>query len=342
MNTRLRYFFSHLHDGEHAGFMTHIVERLKPALSGIALVATLWENFEKAVTHETLMFKMSKASPETQAISETDKARDRYFREVRHRLKFYAEDEDTALKHAADALLFLLKPYEDAAERSLFEETTFIRNFLSNVNQTSNAQNIGGIPGLNSMLVKLEALNNALDALYTQRLQTMEELKALGKRTDVRMDADMALMALLVAINSIHHYLELSGEASATKTAMEQSAEFVNSLIDQLRKVHAHRTHSRRKPSEATQTAAAPSPTAPKPAPANQPPAQNHPTPPPANQPPAQNHPTPPPTNQPPPQNKSTPAPPDKPPQAPAENRKTLSLRNLLKRALEINDGNSE
>jgi hypothetical protein len=241
------YFFSRLHDGEHAGFGAKIVERLKAALSGITLVAPLWDVYEAYVHHELLMFKISKASPETMDISATDKSRDGTFREVRRLINFYATDADPAAKQAAIALQFVIRPYDDAADRNLFEETTFIRNCLADLNKPANAQNIAALPGLSALLTRLESLNNHLDDLYTQRLEALEEIKALGKRVDVRSDVDNALIEIFQAINALHRSNELGAKDPALKATLEQSAEFINALIDQLQKVLAHRGHHKPK-----------------------------------------------------------------------------------------------
>jgi hypothetical protein len=261
-----------LHDGEHAGFGANIVAQLKATISTVTLIAPLWNTFEEAVNLETLMFKIAKASSETQEISETDKARDKYFRELRHRLKFHADDNDLPLKNAAETLLFLLKPYENAAERNLFEETGIIRNFIDNIKQTDYAQPLNVIPGLGSLVVKIETLNNRLDVLYTQRMKEIEALKTHGKRAKVRISVDHALIILLEAFNAVHRYLELSGGEPDSRMALEQSAEFITALIAQLHKVAAHRTHSRRKSEDSSKTDAPQSsadakPSAPHPAP---------------------------------------------------------------------------
>ena len=257
IHTQLIYFLSHLHDAEHAGFGKGIVNQIGATLAAIGVLAPRWEAFERAVDHEHLMFRISKASPETREISATDKARDRDFREVKHRLKFYARGEDAALKHAADELLFWVKPFKDAAERNLFEETAFIRSFLAKIYEPENVLHVAAIPGLDSLLTTLDGLNVKLDELYSHRMQALGELKAMGKRTDVRAGTDHAFIFLLEGMNAMHEYLLMSGSDPGLKSALEQCGESVSALISQLQKVIAHRKHGRRKPDEDGQAAVA-------------------------------------------------------------------------------------
>jgi hypothetical protein len=209
------------------------------------------------------MFKLSKASPETKEISETDNSRDSAFREMKRLVDFYANDADPIVKQAATALQFIIEPYKSAASRNLFEETAFIRNCLADINKPENAQRIAALPGLSALLTRLATLNDRVDVLYTQRLQALEEIKTLGKRADVRGDVDNAFIDILQAINIQHRACELSGNDPALKAALEQSAAFINALIDQLRKILARRGHSHKTtepsepstpPDEATQT----------------------------------------------------------------------------------------
>ena len=250
LNTQLFRFFRLLHDGEHAGFGAKLVAQLKALLASVTLIGPLWDAYEALVHHEILMFKLSKASPETQEISDTDKLRDGSFREVRRRLHYYANGADLGMRQAALHLLFILKPYDNADERNLFEETTFIRNLLTDINKPANAQDIAALPGFAELLVTLETLNNKVDALYTQRLQEQEEIKQLGKRANVRRDVDNACVSLIEAINSTHQYLTLSGTDAAQKANLEESAAFIEALVDQLQKVLSHRGHHKKKDDE--------------------------------------------------------------------------------------------
>jgi hypothetical protein len=248
----MMHFLNRLHDGEHAGLGRDIVNKLKAAISGISLLAPLWDAYETAVEHETLIFKVSRASFETKEIATTDAMRDRDFRETRHRLKFHAGEEDQTRAHAAGELLFLIKPFNDADKRSLFEETAFINAFLQKVAEPGYAQYVAALPGFDSLLAGLDALNTKLDNLYLHRMEAVEELKLKGKRADMRIEVDHAFVALLEAINSLHHYTVLSGTEPAMKASLEETALYINALIDQLKKILAHRSHSRRKHAEST------------------------------------------------------------------------------------------
>jgi hypothetical protein len=248
----LNQFFKYLHDGEHAGFGAKIIAQLKAVLATVTLIGPLWDAYEALVQHETLLFKLSQASPETQEIAETDKARDGVFQEVRHRLLFYANSTDPTVKAAAMALLFVLKPYEGAAKRELFEETTFIVNLLADFSKPVNAQYIAAVPSLAELIAELASLNEHLDILYTQRLRALEDLKQLGKRADIRKDVDHAFNDLLEAMNSTHHYLLLSNSEPAVRATLEEAALFINALVDQLHKILAHRGHRKAKEEDKT------------------------------------------------------------------------------------------
>jgi hypothetical protein len=300
INTKISQLLRSLHDGEHINVGTRIVENVKTGLAGIPQLTADWNAYEGVVHHENLMFKVSKSSPETQAISDADRGRDALFRETKHRLLFYLDDEDAAIKHAAGELYNVLKPYDRAAKQNLFEESKFVENFIKDINKPVNAQHIALVPGLGPMLAKLDTLNNRVADLYDQRIKTLNELAALGKRAYVRRDADRTLISLLEAINVVHRYNSMGAPDANIASKLESAASYINGLVDKLREILAKRGGKRKHKPGGTQkpdaTNPAP-PSAPPTDPNNPPTDPNNPPTDPNNPPTDPNNPPPPPHN---------------------------------------------
>lgn len=289
-----------LRDGEHAHFGEDVTEGIKDDIESVPSLSPVWALYEAVVRHELLLFKVSKSSAETDEISKADRTRDGIFREVKRRVGFYAQSNHEDLRQAAVMLQFITHPYDTGDARNLYEETEFIRNFLVDMNKAVNAQAIALIPGFADLLTDLADTNDHLNQLYTQRLQTLEELSRLGKRANVRRDADRAVLNLFIAANSVYQTNELSAKDPNIKEPLERAAIHVDALISQLRRILSQRGHKRKhKPGNPAK------PDAP------QTPGGNNPPPPPANpQPPTTTLPPAPPV---PPQNPDTGNPPINP-----------------------------
>ncbi|MDR2534124.1 MAG: DUF6261 family protein [Tannerellaceae bacterium] len=245
LNTHISQFLIKLREGEHEGFGVTMVKEIKADAESIAELAPAWASYEAVIYHETLLFKLSKASPETREITDEDHLRDKIFREVRRLLKYYSKGVDPDRRHAAQKLIFAMKPYSTSDKRTIFGETSFISNFLTEFQDASNVQAIALLPGLSEMLVDLTATNTKVDTLYIQRLHTVEELEALGKRADVRKDADHSLVRFLEAVNTVYDYNEMTSKTASVKETLLRIAMRVNGLVAKLQAMLAQRGHKR-------------------------------------------------------------------------------------------------
>jgi hypothetical protein len=244
---RITGFFHALHDDEHLNFGVTLLDDIRTDITGIPALAPAWTEYEATVHHENLLFQVSKASPETREITVEDKVRDGAFRQTRRLLKYYANSPEAARKVAADELLFMLKDYNVADNRNLFGETAYIRNFLAECAKPVHAAQIAALPGLGELITDLTTANQIVDNLYTQRLHTVEELEALGKRVNVRKDADRNLISVLKGINTVYHYNEMTTKTPAVTTALERAAMRFNGLVNKLSLVIAQRGGKRHK-----------------------------------------------------------------------------------------------
>ena len=252
VNTKITTTMQRLRHGEHAGFLSDIIVRAKTYIIAVLQLLPAWNIFEGVALHEDLLFRVSSESAETHLIEVEDKDRDRIFKEVKHCLKYNAEDRDSTIREAAEHLLFVLKPYDKAPSTNLFEETKYIQNFLGAINKPANQSAIAAIPGLSVALQKLEAANVNLDNLYQQRLQALEALAQMGKPADIRKDSDKAMITLFETINTVYDYNELVIKDASVKSNLESAANYIHALLAQVDRVLAGRSHphSPKKPSE--------------------------------------------------------------------------------------------
>ncbi|MDR2498379.1 MAG: DUF6261 family protein [Tannerellaceae bacterium] len=254
INQLIAAFLRTLHDGEHLGWGRALLEGIGADVAMIPALMPLWTKFEAIVHREDMLFSVSKESVETQNIRRFDKRRDMTFREMRHRLKFYTRSENPVVAKAADDLRFVMHPYDQSDKNNLFGETTYIQNLLSELNKSINSVSIDLIPGFRDLMGSLEASNSALDDLYSQRLTALEDVKGLGRRLDVRKEADRIIIDFIKAVNAFYLVNELSVQDPTQKARLERIASFTNSLIMQLERNVAHRRKHPRKKEEKAAT----------------------------------------------------------------------------------------
>jgi hypothetical protein len=242
-----------LRDDEHLNLGLTLLEDWREDVANISALGPKWDEYEAVVQHENQLFQISKASPQTRGIRREDKVRDGIFREVRRFLKYYSRSDNPARKSAAVALLFVMKDYKEAAHRNLFGETAYIRNFLQDLGKTEHQGQITVLVGLAEMLADLSVANERVDNLYTDRLHTVEQLDALGKRVIVRKEADGLLIGILQAINSIDHYNSMTAKDAALSERLERMARRFHGLLDKLSRVVSQRSGRHRKASDENQ-----------------------------------------------------------------------------------------
>ncbi|MDR2496673.1 MAG: DUF6261 family protein [Tannerellaceae bacterium] len=247
LNTRQIGFLNILRDEEHLFYGQTLRDEIRDDVLSVSELVPVWNAYEPVLHHEGLLFQVSKASIETATIAKEDRLRDVTFREVRRLLKYYSKMGSSPAKEAADSLLFLMHTYDAADHRNIFGETAYIRGLVADFGRPEHAAMVDTVPGLRELLAILASANEKLDLLYNQRLHAREELEALGKRVNVRKDADRALVRLLGAINTVYEYNELKAQSQALRDVLQRIAMRINGLGDKLRLIMAQRQGRRRK-----------------------------------------------------------------------------------------------
>jgi hypothetical protein len=270
LNKNIRHRMKLLRSGEHAEFGTSIVDHIKAIIITIVQLLVFWNKYEALVEHENLIFQKSTESIESHGIAISDKERDRIFNEFKHRLRYSAKDSNPAIRHAAEEIIFVLKPYAQASKKNLFEETKYIQNFLVAINSPAHAAALGLLPNAAYLLPELSTRNTELYELYTQRLMAREALDKLGRSADIRLDVDAALVDLIDHINIVHEYNEITVKDADLKAKLENAADHVKALCTQTERILSHRRHHKTKEKDAGKTPATP-PAAPPQAPAGSP-----------------------------------------------------------------------
>ncbi|MDR2498096.1 MAG: DUF6261 family protein [Tannerellaceae bacterium] len=263
LNKHLTHLFSRLRNGEHVEFGTSIVDNIKAFIIAVALLLEIWNKYEALVEQENLLFRISAESYESHLIAAADKERDRLFNEIKRELKFHHNSPDAAIKQAAFEILFVLKPYEHASKKNLFEETKFIQNFLIAINKPALAGFIALLPSIGAMLQRLATVNTNLYDLYQQRLLALEALEKMGKAVDIRKEVDAAFIDIIDQINIIHGYNEMTAKDAAIKTNLENAANYISGLLHQTERVLSRRDHHHKPATDEPSTPPATPPTDP-------------------------------------------------------------------------------
>ncbi|MDR2499418.1 MAG: DUF6261 family protein, partial [Tannerellaceae bacterium] len=141
-------------------------------------------------------------------------------------------------------------PNLPAPTRILVEETTYIEKFLFDINKPENDTHKAALPNIAAILQKLETVNERLEGLYQQRLQTLHDLEQLGKSADIRKDVDKRLIEFIDDMNAIHRSNELGDKDAALKTKLESSASYIEALVEQTERVLSRRDHHHKSSNE--------------------------------------------------------------------------------------------
>jgi hypothetical protein len=211
-------------------------------ISNPMLVAS-WNAYEAVVHHEQLLFLTSRESPQTKEIDDCDTGRDGILREIHRQLLFHSKSQDADISHAAKVITHVVKPYDKAHKLALYEETSYIRNMLDDLGEAANAALIALLPGFPAMLANLATFNNRLDELYIERNLALDEIAKLGKRVDVRHDADAALYNLVDDINAVYKVNALGAKDPAVSAPLERVESIIRTITAKLEAVMARRHH---------------------------------------------------------------------------------------------------
>ncbi|MDR2495802.1 MAG: DUF6261 family protein [Tannerellaceae bacterium] len=247
INQRILVLMRSLHDDEHLGFGTTMIDEIGADVALLPALTDKWEAYKAVVNREQLLFSVSKASVETGDIRGFDKRRDLIFREMRHRLKFYSRSPDALVAKAAAELLFVMHPFDDTANRNLFGETAYVGKMLAKLDEAEHAEAVNRIYGFRQMMTELGATNEALAERYNQRLHAVEEADSLGRRLDVRREADRRIVDIFDAMNAFDTVNELTAKDAGLREPLHRIAAFVHAMVQQIERNLSHRRKHKRK-----------------------------------------------------------------------------------------------
>ena len=241
VQTKITYFLDRLFIIEHVGMMEEIIEKAKGYIAGMPVLAKEWNRFERLVSHESIMFKVSRKSLETKEMAAYNKERLLYWREMRRRLKFFAatSDEET-VRESARRLLSEMKHFHEALTGNLWVKTICINLLLESLSVGENSAAVDAIPDFRKLMEGLGRANGEFEKLHYQRSLELENNKSLGKIALFRRKVDKALIALLNSIVIVYKYNEMDTRNPDVKERLEKTAFEVNSLIEQLKLNLAH------------------------------------------------------------------------------------------------------
>ena len=254
-------------NGDHNNLVTDLVLHSKADMIQIPLLSEPWNLFEAKVHHEDLLFMISRESPQTKEIDESDTGRNKTLREIIHELKYQlTQSDDADVRSAASTLLLVTRPYATAYERPIFEKTGYIRNMLTDLKVTANAVLVNKVPGIAALVLKLETLNNRFDTLYIERNLALDEIAKLGKRRNVRKYVDRAMFDLIDAINGVYIVNELGVKDPGVKQKLVKFESLIRTMIAKIKESMARRhQHKKANPDDPNKKPSTPKPPAQKP-----------------------------------------------------------------------------
>lgn len=201
---------------------------------------TFYQPFSDAYARECKAYSAITKSPKTKNIAESDKARDKGFRQVDLGVEMGLNDVDPDVVASAERCRIVMDAHRGASSKSYDNNTAEVDDVVELFMSDAYAEDIAKL-GLTEKVASLKALNDAFKEAYMARIpeeyarDTAENMKA------VRPVMDQAYEDLADAINAIYliaTYIEPNAENAAEIKAM---ADLINAVVHRFDKTLSNR-----------------------------------------------------------------------------------------------------
>ncbi|NDW13563.1 hypothetical protein D0T50_11775 [Bacteroides sp. 214] len=220
-------------NAEHFQFQLDVLSAVTTTFATQQKISALRSQYAELVQTENAAYLRNRDYMETPEIEAADKQRDEIFRYIAQiiesNLKCPLEDK----KAAAKRLNYYLKPYRNAPELTLAQETAAVTDFVDKMKTEAAPADLSKI-GIAGDLDTLKAANDAFNALYTQRSEKVLTRATSETMKTIRPKVDEAYKQLAEAINALYMVNHLVTRSNSTEATIGTVIDDVNSYIAQL------------------------------------------------------------------------------------------------------------
>lgn len=219
---------------EHHQLNNDVREVLPPELAEQLHLTPLLTPYLEQCDKEDECVLINRAYEDTAAIKEADHRRDQLFLYMTRYIRTAQLLPIEAKKKAADRLAFVQKPYLGAMRISYMGESGTISSYVQRMKAEEYAADIETL-GLTETLALLDEANEQFETLYAKRSGEIHKRVKTGTMRSIRPKVDEAFKQLVEGINALYLANELKEKDPATREALGEVIDKINSYIHQLK-----------------------------------------------------------------------------------------------------------
>jgi hypothetical protein len=227
-----------MRNGDHFEFYREITKLVTSFEDNLGDLIRLWIILIQTFEKEDKIFKRNLKAPETEEANKIDRERMKVFQLIKLRVRatFYDIPPD---EHAdAVALDFLLKNYKEIPTATLTEASALIVNLVQDLRRPRYATHVATL-GLTGTVDRLEAVNEAFEAIYVQREHNVGNALRQGNMKRIRPQVDKAFSHFIEGLEIFYNIARLNGNTTGIATC-GAIIDGINNIIHQYNNIYAH------------------------------------------------------------------------------------------------------
>ncbi|MDR0536895.1 MAG: DUF6261 family protein [Tannerellaceae bacterium] len=224
----------------HFEFMSEVRTRIEQEIQQIPLMDTGWTRFLDAFNHEDDVYKRHRFIY-TEELVVLDKQRKGFVSEIFDIVRLRLKKKDEVVAQAAKLLsVEIVHTYKNISRLNYEARTGDITNMIQAFQQPKYQAAVAQL-ALMPTINELTSSNYNFSVKYKERAEEYRAQKEGGSASDARIDTNKAFHAMVMDLLSISRSNELGAKDQAVDALLGKISFSLNSIIDQTKKVEAHR-----------------------------------------------------------------------------------------------------
>ncbi|MDR1645316.1 MAG: DUF6261 family protein [Tannerellaceae bacterium] len=227
-----------LRNGDHYEFYREIIKLLVRFEGKLGDLLKLMLVLKTVFQKEDEIFKRNARAEETPGIGDTDQQRMTVFRRIKLHVDAAHYNKNPAEVAAAEALDYVINNYKSIPSTSLTQASALIVNLIQDLRLPKYATHIATLD-LTEAVDDLEAANNALEEILSEREHSQGSAQRIGNMKTARPNTDVAGGNLADGLNIFYLLAKLNGR-TAYMEALGEIIDGMNDIIIYYEKKYAH------------------------------------------------------------------------------------------------------